>query len=111
MDLGAERTGKRASRKHHWSSPTRAIPSKPPQRESPFGFAIRLLYPGPDYPGRLRSSFALFNRASREAIRAWRTGRNNPPQWARQLLIETLRRKANALWQAADALEKKNPGR
>ena len=57
------------------------------------------------YPGFRKGVVAIFGgRASWDTIAHWRSGRRDPPDWAREVIADYLRGRAAAMLEAADAL-------
>lgn len=107
-------SGKRATyttytpRKHVWAKPPRAAPKLRMAPHTPLQRATALLWPHgiDDYPGPRYGLYHLFKgRAAIYTIRDWRRGRRRLPQWARDILIAELEKRAEALTQAARELQ------
>lgn len=98
----------RTRRKHVFAKPIRSAPIRQMAPHTPLQRATALLWPHgiDDYPGPRYGLYHLFKgRAAIYTIRDWRRGRRRTPQWARDILVAALKKKAAAFEAAARELE------
>ena len=98
-------------RSHHWKGTKRAAPDYGIASEAPTNAAITRLFPWTvaTYPGRLKGALILLqDRAAADSIRDWRRGKRRAPQWARDILIRELARRAAEFHEAIEMLQKEN---
>jgi hypothetical protein len=96
----------RGDARHVYFAFSRAVPRKRAKANNDFRKALYSLIP-PTVPRFYWHVIELFNeRAKYATIRKWCQGTRTPPQWAIDLLIESLEQRANEMLQAIAELKK-----